>query len=331
LALLLGALHGATLAQWVTPQKKIFLNQIFEAKLRYLKSGSTPTITLKKGKNLILVGRGEVKDGELYQTQSFFFKARAQRARLPDATIISSTYKASAKGSDLSIHTLNPPPNFTNVLAKDLHILSYEAIQYSKNENMVVLYIQAKLANLEDFTIPFAKKEGVKERNLSFPISTITHYAIISASLDELRLSYFDSNTYEFRSFMIPVKVADESVSTQSDIKPTESKNKKIKIAIALVATLLFLALFFFKKSLPALLAALLFAAIGGYLAIPLKKVCLKRGGRIYILPTRQSTIFKINPQHATYEELNRVGGYVKIKLSDQKVGWVKDEDLCQD
>jgi hypothetical protein len=66
------------------------------------------------------------------------------------------------------------------------------------------------------------------------------------------------------------------------------------------------------------------------YLMIPIKKVCVKRGAKIYILPTKQSTVFKINPQSKVYEELNRVGEYIKVKLSKEKIGWVRDEDLCK-
>jgi len=328
-ALLGAALWGATVASWIEPQKKIFVNEIFGVDLRYLKSDRV-SVSLQGGSNVRFIAAEPPKSGEIYETRRYYFKALAPSVRLPDAIVTAPTYRARAWGLQLQAHKLNPPPNFCGVLAKELSILSHESVQYNKERNLVVLRLEAQQGNLEDFALPFAIKQGIKEQNLSFPTSRIVYYAIIPANLEELRFSYFDTKSHEFRTLSAPVVVVDETVSTQSDIKPTEDKHKKIKVAIVFGLTILFVVLFFIKKSYLALLAALAFAALGAYLSIPIKKVCVKPGSRIYILPTKQSTIFEINRERKVYEELNRVGDYVKIKLSNQKVGWVKDEALCE-
>ena len=264
-------------------------------------------------------------------SKRYYFKALGGSLRLPDAIIETEDYSTRVDGVEMEASFLNPPDNFCAVLAASLKILDHESVQYSKNDNLIVMKLQGELANLEDFTLPYAKKEGLKEKNLSFPSSTIIYYAIVPNSLDRVSFSYFDTKNNEFRTLFVPIVVKDESVSTQSDIRPSEDKNKKVKILLFALAGGVLILLFILKRSIAALIFGIGFLLYAGYLMIPMKKVCVKPGSRIYILPTRQSTVFEKNARRKIYEELNRVNGYVKIKLSDKKVGWVKDEDTCKD
>ena len=264
-------------------------------------------------------------------SKRYYFKALGKSIRLPDAFVQTEDYSTHIAGVQLEANLLNPPRNFCSVLAASLKILDHESVQYNKSDNLIVMKLRGELANLEDFSLPYAKKEGVKEKNLSFPSSTIIYYAIVPNSLDSVKFSYFDTRKNEFKTLFIPVVVKDESVSTQSDIRPSEDKNKKIKIILFAVVGVVLILLFILKRSIAALIFGAGFLVYAGYLMIPMKKVCVKPGSRIYILPTRQSTVFEKNERRKIYEELNRVNGYVKIKLSDKKVGWVKDEDTCKD
>jgi len=211
-----------------------------------------------------------------------------------------------------------------------MKLLNYEAVQYNKNSNLVVLKLEGEVANLEDFSLPFAKKEGIKKLDVRFPKTTLIYYAIVPATISSIKFYYFNTSTTEFKPMTISIKVEDETVSTQSDIRPSEDKNKKIKIALIAIATLLLLSLYVWKKSILALIFAALFFFYGVYLLIPIEKVCVKKGSKIYILPTKQSTVFEISKAKKVYEVLNHVGKYVKIKLSNERVGWVKNEDICK-
>jgi hypothetical protein len=225
---------------------------------------------------------------------------------------------------------LNPPKNFCNVLAKELNVTAFESVQYSKEKNLVVMKIVAKLANLDDFTLPFSIKEEIKSKKFEFPYNKIVYYTILPHTINEMRFSYFNTDSKEFKVIRFDIVVKDESVSTQSDIKPNEDKNKYLKITIFVGIGTLLLLFSIFKKSILSFIFALAFIGYGIYLFIPLKKVCIKRGAKILILPTKNSTIFKINSKTRIYEELGRANGYIKIKLSKDKIGWVKNEDNCK-
>jgi hypothetical protein len=321
--------QAASLGEWRIEQKDRFVGEIAAFTLQFLKSSSVQ-ISLQNGRNLKLVHEEPVEKNDIYATKRYYFKILAPNFKLPDATVSTPDYSALIQGLELQAKRLHPPKNFCNVLAHSLELLEHESVQYNRELNLVVMKLQATVANLEDFSLPMAKKEGIKKYRLQFPEATLLYYAMIPKNITELKFSYFNVTHKEFRTLSLPVIVRDESVSTQSDIKPTEDKNKKIKIIVfGSIGALLFI-YFLFKRSWLALLLSIAALSYMAYLMIPIKKVCVKRGAKIYILPTKQSTVFKINPQSKVYEELNRVGEYIKVKLSKEKIGWVRDEDLCK-
>jgi len=324
-------LIGATVGKWVLPQGEPFLHQIFRVELHFLKAPS-PKVTLQGGEGLSLIYEEGVRSVDsLYLAKSFYFKALGPKILLPSARITTANYTTTISGPSLSSRRLNPPKEFCGVLAKQLQIGEHEAVQYNRESNLIVLHIHGVLANLEDFSLPFAIKEGIKELNITFPTGRMIYYAILPASIDRLKFSYFNTERKEFSHLSIPIQVIDETVSTQTDIKPTEDKNKRLKIVIFLTLGGILGIVALLKRSLGALFLSLAAIAYGSYLLIPIKKVCIERGSKIYILPTKQSTIFEINRERRVYEELRRVNGYIKIKLSREKVGWVREEDSCKD
>jgi len=263
---------------------------------------------------------------DLYGYKKIYFKITGEHPRLPDAIVADTRLP----GVPLVFQPLHPPSDYSGVVAKKLELLQHKEVQFNKELNLVVMKIRGEMANLEDFRVPFAKKQHIKDINDSFPTMTILYYAFIPSSITKLRVSYFDSSLREFKSIFFDIVVRDQTVSTQSDINPNEDKNKIIKIAVVLTLSLLLLLWGIWKRSWIAVLAALAGMLFGGYLALPMKKVCVRGGSKIYILPTKNSTVFEINPTDKVYIKLNETNDYIKIKIDDQKVGWVKDEDLCQ-
>ncbi len=322
-------LHAASLGQWSIKHRDLFVKQIAAFDLQFLNAPSAH-ILLEGGNNVKLISTSPTITQDLYAYKRYYFKILAPSFKLPDAFISTQNYSTKIFGPQLLAKRLTPPNNFCNVLANSLKLVDYEAVQYNRELNLVVFKLQAQMANLEDFSLPFAKKEGVKKYKLRFPNATLLYYAMIPKNITNLKFSYFNVEKKEFRTLSLQINVTDESVSTQSDIKPTEDKNKKIKIIVfgGLGAALFIF--FLFKRSWIALLFSIGALGYAAYLMIPIKKVCVKQGAKIYILPTKQSTVFKLNPKTKIYEELSRVREYVKIKLSKEKIGWVKDEDLCK-
>ncbi len=315
--------------EWDKLPPLVYQGQIFAATIKYITPDRRSDIALQ------LHGANDMKlryidphttHDDLYFYKKIYFKVTGPNPRLPDISVGDATLQ----GVPLTFQQLSPPPDYCGVVAKKLRLLEHKEVQFTKQLNLVVMKIEGHMANLEDFHIPYAKKQNFKDINDTFPVMRILYYAFIPADIRKLRISYFDSSTREFKSLFFDIVVHDQTVSTQSNITPNEDKNKFIKIVLLVTLGVLLLVLALWKGSWFAALTGLAMLFFAGYLAIPLAKVCVKPGSRIYILPTKNSTVFAINPTQKIYIKLNETNHYTKIKIDDKKVGWVKDEDLCQ-
>ena len=65
------------------------------------------------------------------------------------------------------------------------------------------------------------------------------------------------------------------------------------------------------------------------YFATPSEDVCIKQGSTIYLLPVHNGTIFETTPSQYTLPKEGSVKDFTKVKLKNEKIGWVKNEDLC--
>ena len=268
---------------------------------------------------------------DLYFYKTFYFKVLDQTAKLPDIIIKSSTFSHTLVGKELHIKKLNYPQDFCGVLAKKLSIVKGKSVQFNKELNLIVLKLQSNLGNLEDFTLHIAQKGGIKEFNESFPLNQAIYYAFIPSEITQLKFSYFDTQKREFKRLLFDIHVKDEIVSTQSDLNPSQDKNRVVKIVLTLSTGALLIIFSIWGRSIFLGIIGTLLLLFGAYLSIPLQKVCIKEKSKIYILPTKNSTIFRINETKKEYTKLNEVNGYTKIELDSQLVGWVKNEDICKD
>lgn len=321
---------ASVLAEWSSVPQIVYENQIVPVTLRFIttnKDLQNIHLDYVDGYNTRLrYDKTSLTKDDLYWYKTLYFKVTGKDAKLPD--ILIDGYRLA--GPRLKVQPLAGPLDFCNVLAKDLKIVSHKSVQFDKKSNLVVLKIRGRLANLEDFRVPFATKQQIKEISEEFPEATLLYYAFIPSNITQFRISYFNTDARDYQRLFFDIVVRDEIVSTQSDINPAEDKNKKIKIALAASAALLLLLLAIWRRSYLLGFLAIMAGLAAGYMAIPLQKVCIKRGAKIYILPTKNSTIFEINERRAVYVKLNEVNGYSKIKIDEKKVGWVKDEDLCK-
>ncbi len=128
---------------------------------------------------------------------------------------------------------------------------------------------------------------------------------------------------------MIPIIVEEDTVSTQSDLKPTEYKHAKLKMAIAGGVAALSLILFIFRRKVVYLVATVLPLLYIAYAAVPIQYVCVKSESPIYLLPMENGTTFEITTERTSYEVQGSIDGFTKIKLDNNKIGWVNNEDIC--
>lgn len=287
-----------------------------------------------QGLKLLSDTPSRVKDSKHYY-DTFYFIATSQSAKLPDfeATLIPTNNKnyqsTHLSGEVLNVISLNPKSDFSNIIANSFEILEYKTTSYDATHNIVVFVATAQNCDISALKLNGVYKQGVESVTNSFTDAKITYYAIIDKKLQTLSFSYFNLIKNKFLFVNIPIIVNDDSVTTQSDLKPKDQSNEILKMgAAAVVALVAFIIILWRRKYIYLVFIALPLAYILS-IALPSKEVCIKEGSAIYLLPMSNGTIFEQAPKEYHLQKEAEVKGWVKVQLQDQKIGWVKNEDLC--
>lgn len=274
--------------------------------------------------------RRNVKEDAVYDT--FYFLVQSPSIRLPDITAtLTSTGGTSEtlSGTALTATTLSPPSSFANVLADKFEIINYKTTAYNSESNVVIFTVKAQRCNISNFSIPNAIKQGFESKLSNVGESQMTYYAIIPNTEQNLNFSYFNLKKQRYESLVIPIIVDDDTVSTQSDLSPTDARHTELKVAAAIVLLLLLFALFYWRREKWYLYASVLPMFYIVYSLLPNQNICVKKDAPIYLLPIKNGTIFEMTLQEEHLEAEKEVGEFVKVHLSNEKVGWVNKRDLC--
>jgi hypothetical protein len=264
---------------------------------------------------------------------SFHILVTASSAKLPDinASLIASQEYNSTQlsGPQLNVITLNPKKNFSNIIANSLELQEYKTTSYDTNHNIVVFVATATNADIEAMHFENVYKQGMESVENSYETSRITYYVVIDKHLEYFTFSYFNllKNRYELIS--VPIIVDDDSVATQSDLKPRDQSHDTIKMYIALAISIIGLVIIYFKQKYIYLVFIIIPLGYTLYLSMPQKEVCIKKGSNIYLLPVENGTIFETTPQEYHLLKEGSVTNFTKVKLQNDKIGWVKNEDTC--
>jgi hypothetical protein len=270
-----------------------------------------------------------------YFYDTFYFQATGATLQTPELTAairfseFVTSEPATLEGKSIDVVTLNPPKGFAHILADHFEITDFKTTRYNRSRNIAVFNAKATRCNIEALHFDGIEKQGTESVTPSHHASLITYYAIIPKKLENLKFSYFDLKSESFVEAMIPIIVEDDSVSTQSDLKPTEHRHTMIKVAIAGVVALIALIFFIMKRRLivlPFIILPMLYIA---YAAVPIEYACIKPDSPIYLLPMENSTTFEVTSRQYNLEVQGRIENYTKVKLENNKIGWVSNEDLC--
>lgn len=274
--------------------------------------------------------RRKVKEDGVYDT--FYFLVQSSTVRLPDvtATITSTGAMSEAlSGTSLSATTLSPPSGFANVLAEKFDIINYKTTAYNNESNVVIFTVKASRCNISDFNIPNAIKQGFESKLSNVGESQMTYYVIIPNSEQSLNFSYFNLQKQRYESLTIPIVVDDDTVSTQSDLSPTDARHTELKVGAAIVVVLILAGLFYWRREKWYLYASVLPMFYIVFALLPNQDVCVKKDAPIYLLPIKNGTIFEMTLQEEHLEAEKEVGEFTKVHLTNEKVGWVNQRDLC--
>jgi len=275
------------------------------------------------------------EETDKYYFDTFYFLSTSKYAKLPDitASLISeddkSYQKSTIYGSKINIVTLNPKKDFANIIADLFEIQEYKTTNFDQQHNIIVFTAIAKKSNLSAFKLNNVYKQGIESITDSIDLSKITYYAIISDKLENFEFSYFNLQKNRFITVNIPIVVDDDSVTTQTDLKPKNQSKEKLKMLVAASVAIIGLFFLLLRKKYIYIFFIIIPLIYVGYLAIPSKSICIKKGSKIHLLPVYNGTIFETTTSEYSLLKEGSVKNFTKVKLQNDRIGWVKNEDIC--
>lgn len=320
--------------------KKVYVNQHFTIEIKAvltsenIKSIATNFIGGKDYK-ILNVDSAWKQVGDKSYTNAYTIKLTSLNATLPNIKVSSTNTKDRKSSETLSAYAqklvaLKENELFSNVLAEGFNLLSHNEKKYDDKSNIVLLEINASHANLEDFHLPFALREGIDSLVKSENGQNIYYFAILPNYQKELKFKYFNLSTNKFNRISFPILISDSSISTQTDLNPQKSKYFFYKVIGLLSLALLFLLLYIKYKKGYLLFLALILSIYTIYTKLLSNNLTLEKDIIIRILPTHNSTVFFKTAQAMEVKVLHKKNGYTKVLLPNTKIGWIKDADLSK-
>ena len=273
----------------------------------------------------------EQKGKFLYDT--FHLLSTASSAKLPDVNaslIASKEYNSTfIQGEKLNVIKLNPKKNFSNIIADNLVLNEYKTTNYDNRHNIIIFVLSGENTNIDALHFKNVYKQGKESSTNSYLASKITYFIVVNKQLEHFSFSYFNLLTNRFEIIDIPIIVDDDSVTTQSDLKPRDQSHDRQKMYVAAAIAILGFILIVLRRR--AIYLVLIFLPLGYilYLSSPEEMICIKKGAAIHLLPVDNGTIFETTQTKISLPKEGKTNRYVKIKLNNNKIGWVKNEDTC--
>lgn len=275
------------------------------------------------------------KKNDKYYYDTFYFLVTQSEARIPDfiATINTNNTNQypteTLHGNNLNIVTLNPRKDFANIIADSFEIVEYKTTSYDDKNNIIIFVAKASNCAISELKFSGDYKQGIESINKSHFDSKITYFLIVPKELENFNFSYFNLKSNNYNLLNIPIIVEDDSVATQTDLKPKDFSKDMIKVSIALMVALVAAILVWWRRKYIYLIFLVIPLGYSAMILIPAKDICIKAGSAIYLLPMKNGTIFEITDIEIKLREEGSVEHFTKVKLKNDKIGWVKDEDIC--
>ncbi len=274
------------------------------------------------------------KDEDNIYTNTFEFMITSKDFKMPLIKLdlyVNGKYKESAKLPPKQIKfkkIVLATKNFCNVLAENLEIIDQKTKQYDNKNLLTVMQIQATNSNLKEFYIPGYDKQGLESYSTTSIKQTIFYYVITPIFTKNIQFNYYNTKLKKTITKKVLVLLKEDLLSTQTDLNPNNSGFLFFKKVALGISILLLLILLVFKRSILLIILTLILTIIFVKLIMPNPKASVSKNTYIYILPTKNSTVFHITNKSHSVEILKKEAKFSKVLFENQAIGWIKNENL---
>jgi hypothetical protein len=261
---------------------------------------------------------------------TFYFKAHKNDVKIPKLFITANGDQWSLPSQYIPITTLKKRDDFCGVLAADMKIRTHQVSNFDGDNYLVTLSLEAYEANLENMTLRGVQESGIEAIEREYAKVQGEFYVVLPITQTSLKFTYFNTIKQQYVFLEVPVELADATVTTQSDLNPKGDSFEKLKKYTLVLLVVFFMIMFLFRRDFFYLVLGVISFITLLTLFIPHKQICVKQGASLYILPTQTSTISAKVDETFNAMTLGERGEFHKIEYKEGVIGWIKNEDLCE-
>jgi len=313
--------------------KNVYENQIFPVTVICVSecSKKTPLFTFDIASNIqplsdepLSVHNG---DDSFY---TFYFKASKVDVHIPRLFITSENTEFTLEPHTVTLGTLKTREDFCGVLAADMKIHSSQVSNYDEENHLVTLSIEAFEANLGDMYLNHVLESGIEHLQREDAKVEAEFYFVLPDSEDHIKFTYFNTIKKQYVYLQTPIELMETTVTTQTDLNPTEDSFELLKKYTLMFLIGFFFLMFLLRRDFFYLVLGVVSLITLLTLYIPHKNICIKQGAPLFILPTETSTMSTKIDEKLNTMLLGERGNYKKIEYKQGIVGWIKNEDICE-
>ncbi|MCG3719840.1 hypothetical protein L5F50_11655, partial [Aliarcobacter butzleri] len=315
----------------------VYKNQRFEVTVKALittDNFTNLTTTFSNSSNIELLNENnpwKKISNDTYEN-SYFFKVKNGNFKLPNIEVNLWNQNLLVDSSQLSPSLIRyseigkSDERFSNIIADNIILKAYKTKQYNNNSALTIIDIDAINSNLEDFKLKNVEEQGLSNLKEWEDIQNLVYYFVTPIYQKNLTFTYYNTKTNSFKDVKVPLVLQNELVSTQTDLNPNDSTFEKYKKIAAIVVFVIFLLIFIWKRYKIVLFLTIISLITAVLYNLPNSTGIVKPDSFVYILPTKNSTIFFKVDKEEKVEVLQTKNGFIKVLGVDNGfIGWIKE------
>ena len=261
---------------------------------------------------------------------TFYFKAAQIDVRVPRLFINNNSNEFTLESQIVSLGTLQLRDDFCGVLAADMKIENSQVSNYDEKNNLVTFSVEALEANLEDMYLNNVLESGIEHIKRESSRVMAEFYFVVPELQKNIKFTYFNTIKNQYVYLSAPIEFETNTLVTQTDLNPQQDSFELLKKYSLMSLIGFFFIMFLFKRDFFYLILGVISLITLLTLYIPHKKICIKQGAPLYILPTGTSTMSTKVAKEFDSVLLSEHGEYKKVEYQNGMIGWIKDEDVCK-